>query len=254
VYAGSDESKSFNSAMKEDTDKKSSEPSQPLTTERLCIIWEKILADNGAHKALERLEKAGFPMLHLKPTDATFVQPTWADYICALPLVPSKPSSRRMHYATSSRKYLPLVHELRELAGAEDRFRELAIFATRDYPGDLKEDLLKTASMLEQYFSWNYYVRHTNPRHVLIAELRWTIRHRTGKPHDRELNILFDAAFRAAGYKQGYEIDPTALDRIENRQREMRVKATRRLRERMNASAPSVRNSTRIRRNSRKRV
>ena len=78
----------------------------------------------------------------------------------------------------------------------EGPFREVRIFAGRDYPasGNLQEDLLNAASTLERYLSWHYYVRYLNPRHELIAELRWTIRYRTGKPHDPELNILLDAA------------------------------------------------------------
>jgi hypothetical protein len=236
--------------------KRSSDQQEPLTTERLCQIWEKVLVDIDARGALERLSKAGFPISHLKPHDATFVHPSWADYISALPLLPDKPSTRRIHNVASSRKYLPLVQELRELAGAEGPFREVAIFAGRDYPAirTLREDLLKTASMLEHYLSWHYYVRHVNPRHAVIAELRWTIRYRTRRPHDHELNVLFDAAFRAAGYKEGFYMDPNALDRIEKRQRESRAKVLRRIQEGMKASTPSKRSSTRNRRDSRKLV
>jgi len=221
---------------------KSSEQPELLTTERLCEIWEKVLSDTDARGALARLEKAGFPISQLKPHDATFVHPNWADYISALPLLPNNPSSRRIHYATSSRKYLPLVQDLRELADAEGPFREVRIFAGRDYPGiaNLRKDLLKAASTLEHYLSWHYYVRHRNPRHALIADLRWTIRYKTGKPHDSELNTLFDAAFRAAGYEEGCYIDSSALDRIEKRQREGREKVIRRIQSRMNVSDLSV--------------
>lgn len=229
-----------------------------LTTERLREIWRKVLTDTDAREALKRLERAGFPISHLKPNDATFVHPNWADYISALPLLPNKPSTRQIHYATSSRKYLPLVRELREFTECVGPFREVQIFTRKDYPvsaiGTLREDLSKAASMLECYLSWNYSVRHVNPRHAVIAELRWTIRYRTRKPHDRELNILLDAAFRAAGFKEGYYIDPTALDRIEKRQKEIRVKLVRRIRGRMRSSAATVRSSTRTRQNSRKRV
>jgi hypothetical protein len=236
--------------------KKSSEQSELLTTQRLCEIWEKVLSDIDARGAFERLGKAGFPISHLKPNDATFKRPSWPDYICALPLLPNKPSTRHIHDPTSPQKYLALVQELRELAGAEGAFREVVIFARRDYSavGTLREDLLKTASMIENYSYWHYCIRHINPRHALIAELRWTIRHRTGKPHDRELNILLDASFRAAGYKDGFYMDPNALDRIEKRQSESRAKVMRRIRERMEAAAACMRSSTRIRRDSRKRV
>lgn len=201
-----------------------------LTTERLCEIWQNVLSDPDAYRALERLDKAGFQILHLRPHDASFKHPNWADYIAAMPLLPDKASARRIHYAIRSGKYLRLIQELRELANAPDPFREVAIFAARDYPkgADLREDLLKTASVLEAYCSWNYYVRYLNPRQALLAELRWMIRCRTGKPHDRELNVVLDAVFRAAGY-DGFYMDSTALDRLEKRQRESRVKAMRRI-------------------------
>jgi hypothetical protein len=120
-------------------------------------------------------------------------------------------------------------------------FVEVTIIGRRDYPDSdtLRGDLLNVASMLEHVLSWDYMVRYLNPRNSLIAELRWTIREKTGKPRDRELNVLIDAAFRAAGRKKGSYIDATTLDRIEKRQKESRVKAHRRIRSLVNASAIS---------------
>lgn len=230
-----------------------------FTTEELCDIWEKIAFDPRAQRALKRLDEAGFRISHLKPKDATFRHPNWADYIAALPLVPNKPSTRRIHRKASFRKHWPLVRELRRLAAIMDMpFADLEILGRRDCPspasGTLREDLLMTASMLEHFLSWDYCVRYLNSRNALIAELRWTIRERTGKPHDLELNALMDAAFRAAGYKDGCYIAPTTLDRIEKRQKESRIKAHRRFRCLIDTPAPSRRRSTRSRRNSRKRV
>lgn len=238
---------------------KSSVHSEPLTTEQLHGIWEKILSDTDARSALERLDEAGFRIAHLKPSDATFKHPTWADYFAALPLLPNAPSTRRIHRKVSFQKYRPLVRELREFAAkVNNPFVGVGIFSKRDLPNPaistLPEDLLKAASMLEHFLSWDYYERHLNPRNALIAELRWTIRERTGRPHDRELSTLIDAAFRAAGYKEGFYFDPTTLDRIEKREREGRVKANRRVRDLISASSPLLRRSTRISRNSRKRV
>jgi hypothetical protein len=238
---------------------KSSGHAKPLTTEQLCIIWEKIQSDSDAHRALERLDEAGFRISHLKPQDATFKHPSWADYIAAIPLLPNEPTTRRIHRKTSFRKYWPLVRELQAFAAKVNKpFVEVAIFGSRDYLDSaintLGEDLLKAASTLERFLFWDYYVRYVNPRNALIAELRWTIREKTGRPHDRELATLIDAAFRAAGYKEGCYIDSTALDRIEKRQKESRVKADQRIRHLMSPSAPSPRSSTRIRRDSRKRV
>ncbi len=83
-------------AMKMRTSK-SSGYQVPFTTEQLCDIWEKIRSNPDAKRALERLDEAGFRISHLKPRDATFKHPSWADYIAAPPLVPNKPSTRRIH-------------------------------------------------------------------------------------------------------------------------------------------------------------
>jgi hypothetical protein len=238
---------------------KSSDRQVLFTTEQLCDIWEKVCSDPDAQRALERLDEAGFRLSHLKPQDATFKHPNWADYIAAIPLLRNKPSTRRIHDKTSFRKYWPLVRELRRFAAIVIMpFVDLAIFSRRDYPpptiGTLREDLLKAASMLEHFLSWSYYVRQVNPRNAVIAELRWTIRHRTGRPHDREFTVLIHAAFRAAGFEEGCYIDATTLDRIEKRQKEGRVKANQRIRYVNGSSPPYFRRSTRIHRNSRKRV
>jgi hypothetical protein len=174
-------------------------------------------------------------------------------------LLPNKPLARRIHIKTSLRKYWPLIRELRAFATKVNKpFLEVAIFGARDYPvsaiRSLTEDLLKAASILEHFLSWDYFECHYNRRNARIAELRWTIRERTGGPHDRELGILIDAAFRAAGIEEGCYIDANTLDRIEKRQRESRVKANRRIQYLISAPSPSVRRSTRIRRNSKKRV
>jgi hypothetical protein len=232
---------------------------EPPTTAQICDIWEKIRSDTDARGALERLDRAGFRISHLKPVDATFKQPSWADYVAALPLLPNKPSTRRIYHKSSFRKCLPLVQELRQVAAEMKMpFVDVTIFGKRDYAltdiRTLQEDLLKAAEMLEHFLSWDYYVRYVNPRNAAIAELRWMIRHRTGKPHDRELSVLIDAAFRAAGIEEGCYIDANTLDRIEKRQRESRVKANRRIRSITSPSSPTFRRSTRIRRNSKKRV
>jgi hypothetical protein len=244
----------------------SSQYIKPLTTEQLCDIWEKILSDTDGRRALERLDEAGFQISHLKPRDANFKHPSWADYITALPLLPNKPSTRHIHSKIRLRKYRPLVEELRQFAATVNLpFMELTIYGSKDYPNygkdypnyalsTLRDELLKAATMVEHFLSWDYSVRNLNPRNAVIAELRWTIRQRTGRPHDRELNDLIDSAFRAAGSEEDCYIDSTALDRIEKRELESRTKANKRIRSLMSMSSPSHRHSTRIRRNSRKRV
>jgi hypothetical protein len=233
--------------------------SEPFSLEQLCNIWEKILSDADARRALKRLDEAGFRISHLTPQDASLKHPNWADYIAALPLVPNEPTTRRIHSKTDFRKYLPLVRELREFAANVNApFVDVGIVSKTDLPDTalrtFPEDLLKTASMLEHFLSWDYSIRHVNPRNALIAELRWTIRYRTGKPHDRELSALIDAAFRAAGYKDGLYLDATTLDRIEKRQRESRQKASQRVRALVGTLSPPISRSTRIHRKSKKRV
>jgi hypothetical protein len=232
---------------------KRSEHTEPLTTRQLCDIWQKILSDGDGRRALELLDEAGFPISHLKPTDATFNHPSWADYIAAIPLLANKPSTRLIHSKISLRKYRPVVEELRQFAEiVRMPFMELTIFGSEDYPNffggkdypdftlsTLRDDLLKTATMLEHFLSWDYCVRNLNPRHAVIAELRHTIRQKTGRPHDRELNDLMDSAFRAAGSKKDCYIDSTTLERIEKRQRESRVKAHQRIRRLLSTSSPS---------------
>jgi len=97
----------------------------------------------------------------------------------------------------------------------------------------------------------------TRPRHQAATDCRWRgvfgnqkevvtfevkIEHTgqvaivpTGRPHDTQLNVLIDAAFYAAGRKDGFHMDATALDRIEKRERESRMKATAKI---LNPSCP----------------
>ncbi len=213
---------------------------EALTLERLCEIWSKILKDPTARKALQRLGMQGFNISHLTPRDATFQRPNWADYIAAIPLLPNRPSRRRIHSKTSLQKHWPLVRALRRFAQkVNDPFCEVSIVSKRDSPlaeiVTLHRRLAETADFVEKFLSWNWYTRDRNQRNAVIAELRWEIRWRTGKPHDAELGILIDAAFRAAGVKETFYIDATALDRIEKREKEGRVKATGRLRSRLNS-------------------
>jgi hypothetical protein len=114
-------------------------------------------------------------------------------------------------------------------------------------PLHLKElpDLADSAArFLEKFTSWDWSIRERNPRNASIAELRWTIRQRTGKPQDRELSTLIDAACRAAG-RPVLCLDDTTLDRIEKREKEVRVKSMRRMNSQAHSSPPPKSKSTR---------
>jgi hypothetical protein len=62
---------------------------------------------------------------------------------------------------------------------------------------------METADFLEKVSGRKWVVAEHNPRQNAIASLRCEIRQRTKKPHDRELADLLDAAFRAAGFREG---------------------------------------------------
>jgi hypothetical protein len=223
---------------------------KPPTLCRLNAIWDVILADATAQRALRQLAQDGFDIGHLRPRDPAFRTPTWADYIAAIPLVGNRPSRSRFHRSISMQEYLPLVEALRNYARYfDDPFAEKSLISTSATTIPLHEDVRdqaeQTASFIEKFLSWNWSVRERNPRNALIAELRWTIRSRTGKPHDRELSALIDAAYRAAGRDDEPSLDNPTLDRIEKREGETRVKAFRRLKRYSGLRGTPKRKSTR---------
>jgi hypothetical protein len=131
------------------------------------------------------------------------------------------------------RKFQPLVEVLRDFGRQlDDPFSSVNRVTTKDREIPLGEDsrglAVGAASFIEKFISWDWCVTERNPRNLLIAELRWNIRERTGKPHDRELSTIIDAAYRAAGRRE-LALDNTTMDRIEKRFMETRVKAGRRL-------------------------
>jgi hypothetical protein len=204
-----------------------------ITLNQLNAIWKKVLSDPDASKALATLKKSGFPLTDLCPRDPTFHNPTWADYIAAIPLLPSRSSRRHIHRHGTLQRYRPLVKALRTFEQkVRDPFCEKHLISARNFEihqlKDLGDVVANAADFIEHFLSWDWYVRDRNPRNALIAELRWTIRNRTGKPHDEDLSTLIDAAFRATGRKE-LMLDNVTLDQIENREAEGRIKATCRL-------------------------
>jgi hypothetical protein len=209
--------------------------------QKMTDVWQQILRDDDGRRALESLKRAGFPVLHLSPRDPTFRKPCWADYIAGIPLVPYQASRRRMYMKGSSLASSSITRQLRSLSDdLRDPFCDVSIRITKDIPpsniSGVVQQLIETADFIDEFSKWRWTTRHRNPRNALIAELRWTIRHRTGRPHDAELSALIDAAFRAAGVKNGCYIDASVLDRIEKREKESRVKATARFRFRTEVS------------------
>src|SRR5262249_25676824 len=200
--------------------------------DQLNAVWDRVLRDPEAIRAFSRLEENGFRLSDSRPRDPTFRRPSWADYVAAIPFLPNRPSRRHIHRHGTLRKYLPLVKALRTFEQkVRDPFCEKRIVCKRDIEicdiSELGERIANIANFVEDFLSWDWYARDRNPRNALIAELRWTIRSRTRKPHDEDLSALIDAAFRAAGGK-GPMLDNTTLDQIENREAQGRIKATHR--------------------------
>jgi len=223
-----------------------------LPLSRVKEVWEKVLDDPDAKLALKRLEQDGFPIAHLTTADPVCQVESWADYIAALPFLPNQPSKTRVHRHRSLRRHRILVHAIRDLAEKVDNpFVEKRVITDAALPSNLGKHLRELADSLERFLSWDWYTREINPRNSRIAMLRWTIRSRTGKPHDRELSGLIDAAFRAAEVQELY-LDATTLERIERLAKEGRVKATCRLQ----GLCPDLKliNSTSFPRNRQKRV
>jgi len=219
------------------------------TLDQLNSVWSGVLEDVTAREALDRLKRDGFDIGSLRPRDPTFHSPSWADYVAAIPFLENRPARSHIHRPGVLRKHRPLVDGLRDFVRrSDDPFSAVSILSTRDADIPLGENsrelAAQSASFLEKFLSWDWLVTERNPRNVLIAGLRWTIRHHTRRPHDRELSTILDAACRAAGRKE-LLLDNTALDRIEKRAKETRVKAFRRLKSDAGLSQTSESKSTR---------
>lgn len=206
-----------------------------LTLQQLVEVWNKILKDKGAQQALATLAKDGFRISHLSPRDPSLRNPCWVDYIATIPFVPNRPSRTRFYRKTSLQKHWPLVRVMRRFAvKLDDPFCEMGVALGRHYSVNedpsLGKRMTEASELIEKLLSWNWYTREKNPRNALIACLRWQIRERTKKPHDKELLAIISAAFRATGKKEGFYLTPNALDRIEKREKESRVRAASRFR------------------------
>ncbi len=229
------------------------------TLEQLVAVWRGILADPDAKRALAKLKHDGFAIDHLMPHDLRY--PCWADYFAAIPFLPNRPSSRQVHRGNSLRKHLPLVEVLRQFAArANDPFCEIRVVTGNEtlIGGSLEfgDQLGQAADLIQKFISSNWSIRERNPRNTVIALLRWSIRHRTGTPHDAELATLIDAASRAAG-KSGIYLDANTLARIEKLELEGRVKAASRLNDvsgKSDSPLPDISLSTRFPNNRRKYV
>jgi hypothetical protein len=230
----------------------------PTLPERKAV-WQRILDNPEAKRVLAKLKRDGFAIDHLVPHDLRY--PCWADYIASIPFLPNRPSRRQIHRGKTLRKHLPLLKALRQFAAkGSDPFCEIRVVTKNETllegSRSFGNELGHAADLIEKVISSNWSTRERNPRNTVIALLRWTIRDRTGTPHDSELATLIDAARSAAG-KRCIFLDPHTLERIEKREMEGRVKAACRLNYLSGKSPspfPGKSLSTRFPRNRQKRV
>lgn len=172
------------------------------TLDQLIAVWQKILSDPDAKRALAKLKQDGLAIDHLMPHDPRF--PCWADHFAAIPFLPNRPSRRQIHRGNSLRKHLPLVKALHRFAAkANEPFCEIRVVTgNQTLVGgslDFAYKIGQAADLIEKFISSTWSIRGRNPRNTVTALLRWSIRQHTGTPHDLELATLIDAASRAAG-------------------------------------------------------
>lgn len=202
------------------------------TLEQLQAVWQHILADPGARKALDTLKQDGFAIDHLTPDNLAHIN--WSGYVALIPFLPDTATRRRLYRGGALSKHRSLVQVLREFAEqARDPFCEFRRVRGKNQwligvSSEFREQLEKSADLIEGLISSSWSARLRNPRNTLIAGLRRGIRDKTRAPHDSELSTLIDAAFSGAGKTPIY-LEPRALERIEKRELEGRVKTACRL-------------------------
>jgi hypothetical protein len=199
--------------------------------EQVQAVWQHILANPQAREALDTLKQGGFAIDHLTPNDLAHLN--WSAYVALIPFLPDTPSRRRLYRGKALDKHRSLVRSLRVFAAqAGDPFCEIRRVKKNQWlhgvSPEFRNQLEKAADLIEDLISSNWSARHRNPRNTVIARLRWEIRHRTGAPHDSQLATLIEAAFTGAGQDPIF-LEPRALERIEKRELEGRVKSACRL-------------------------
>lgn len=195
-------------------------------------IWNKIQNDRGAASALaalkrDRLNLAG---IGVGPNSLPAI-------IASVPFLPNRRARSRVLPRPQGLRLT--IRFLRELGNsltlpfsrveAYDARARVMYFPPSD---ELRpSSFLQATELLERVWSWRWVVTEQNPLVATIALLRWEIRRRTKKPHDRELIDLLDAAYRAAGFREGFPIELESFKKVERQERESRMAASRKLRQ-----------------------
>ena len=201
-----------------------------LQQEDLNRLWRAIRKDRYGARALATLKKHGFD---LERIGVEFH--TWPGIIASIPYLPDhRARSRLLPRPHGLRLAIRFLRELsRSLASpyshveAYDPRAQVIYMRASDEMNLLR--FTKTADFLEKVSSWKWVIAEHNPRQNTIASLRWEIKRRTKKSHDKELADLLDAAFRAGGFKEGSHMTSESLKKTETTERETRKAARRKL-------------------------
>jgi hypothetical protein len=199
-----------------------------LQHEHLYRIWRAIRKDKDGARALAMLKKHGFDLERI-PVGFH----TWPGIIASIPFLPS----RRARSRILPRPYgLRLtIRFLRELARSVEspyssvEARDRRFIYTKASDEMKPQRFMETADFLEKVHSKKWVITEHNPCQNAIADLRWEIKWRTKKSHDKELTDLLDAAFRAGGFKEGFHMTLESLRKTETIERETRKAARRKL-------------------------
>ena len=201
-----------------------------LQHEDLKRIWQAIRKDKDGARALAILKKHGFDL------EGILVEfHTWPGIIASIPFLPSRRArSRLLSRPYGLRLAIRFLRELaRSLASpyssveARDPRAEVFYMEASDELTPLR--FMEAADFLEKVSSWKWVITEHNPLQNAIASLRWETEWRTKKPHDTELADLLDAAFRAGGFKEGFQMQFESLKKTETYEKETRKAARRKL-------------------------
>jgi hypothetical protein len=193
-------------------------------------IWRAIQRDRYGARALVILKKHGFDLERIPVKSHT-----WPGIIASIPFLPNRRArSRFLSRPHGLRLAIRFLRELsRSLTSpyshveAHDPRAAVIYMQASDEVSPLR--FMKAADFLEKVSSWKWVIAEHNPRQNAIASLRWEIKWRTNKPHDKELADLLNGAFRAGGFKEGSHMTSESLKKTETTERETRKAARRKL-------------------------
>jgi len=92
------------------------------------------------------------------------------------------------------------------------------------------KNLEAAADLLEKVLSLRWAIAEHNPQQNEIASLRWEVRFRTGQAHDTALVDLLNVVFEAAGCREGFRMEYSALKKILRNEANTRMALRRKVR------------------------